>query len=92
VTVPGAQRAGIRSPGRASIGARTLRTDRWWAYPAVTFAVLLAFVAYATLLELVKIRASQINAVGLRSDVLSLDGLEFPEGAGQKAGPGGSAR
>jgi len=31
-------------------------------------------------------------AVGLRSDVLSLDGLEFPEGAGQKAGPGGSAR
>ena len=31
-----------------AIGARTLRTDRWWAYPLVTFGVLLAFVAYAT--------------------------------------------
>ncbi|HEY5358071.1 MAG TPA: hypothetical protein VIJ82_10390 [Streptosporangiaceae bacterium] len=39
---------GVRSPGRAAVGARTLRTDRWWAYPAVTFAVLAAFVAYAT--------------------------------------------
>ena len=32
---------GVRSPGRASIRARTLRTDRWWAYPLTTFAVLL---------------------------------------------------
>jgi hypothetical protein len=38
---------GIRSPGRAAIGARTLRADRWWAYPLTTFMVLLAFVAYA---------------------------------------------
>ena len=43
-----AKAAGVRSQGRAAIAARTLRTDRWWAYPAVTFAVLLAFVAYAT--------------------------------------------
>jgi AhpD family alkylhydroperoxidase len=31
-------------------------------------------------------------AVGLRSDVLSLDGLDLPAGAGQEAGPGGAAR
>jgi hypothetical protein len=34
--------------GRAAIAARTLRTDRWWAYPLTTFTVLLAFVGYAT--------------------------------------------
>ena len=45
---PASAPGGVRSPGRATIGARTLRTDRWWAYPAVTFGVLLAFVAYAT--------------------------------------------
>ncbi len=39
---------GTRSPGRAPIRARTLRRDRWWAYPAATFAVLALFVAYAT--------------------------------------------
>ncbi len=38
------------------------------------------------LLELVRIRASQLNgwnrlAVGLRSDVTSLDGLDLPDGA-----------
>ena len=42
-----AKAAGVRSPGRAAIAARNLRTDRWWAYPLTTFAVLLAFVAYA---------------------------------------------
>ena len=42
-----AKAAGVRSPGRAAIAARNLRTDRWWAYPLATFAVLLAFVAYA---------------------------------------------
>ncbi len=31
---------------RASVGVRTLRTDRWWAQPAVTFTVLSAFVIY----------------------------------------------
>jgi hypothetical protein len=43
-----AKAASVRSPGRAAIAAGTLRTDRWWAYPLTTFAVLLAFVAYAT--------------------------------------------
>jgi hypothetical protein len=33
---------------RASIPARTLRTDRWWIQPAITFAILSAFVGYAT--------------------------------------------
>ncbi|MGY1616048.1 hypothetical protein ACI797_04830 [Geodermatophilus sp. SYSU D00691] len=33
---------------RAAITARTLRTDRWWVQPAITVAVLLAFVVYAT--------------------------------------------
>lgn len=31
-----AKAAGVRSPGRAAIAARTLRTDRWWAYPVAT--------------------------------------------------------
>lgn len=31
---------------RADVGVRTLRTDRWWAQPAVTFTVLSAFVIY----------------------------------------------
>ena len=33
---------------RAAIAARTLRTDRWWVQPAITAAVLLAFIAYST--------------------------------------------
>ncbi|MGB9378782.1 MAG: hypothetical protein WCB04_14855 [Mycobacteriales bacterium] len=40
--------AGTRAPGRARIAARTLRTDRWWIQPVVTFAILAAFVVYAT--------------------------------------------
>jgi hypothetical protein len=47
VTIQATKTAGVRSPGRAPIAARTLRTDRWWAYPLTTFGVLLAFVAYA---------------------------------------------
>jgi hypothetical protein len=34
--------------GRAQISARTLRTDRWWLPPLLTFAGLAAWVAYAT--------------------------------------------
>ena len=34
--------------GRATIGARTLRRDRWWAQPATSFAVLLGFIVYST--------------------------------------------
>ena len=39
---------GVTGPGRASIDARTLRTDRWWLSPLVTFVVFTAFVVYAT--------------------------------------------
>jgi hypothetical protein len=39
---------GVRNSVRARIEDRTLRQDRWWLYPAVTFAVFLAFVVYAT--------------------------------------------
>jgi hypothetical protein len=39
---------GVRSPGRARIEPKTLRQDRWWLYPAVTFVVFGAFVVYAT--------------------------------------------
>ncbi|MDE3202675.1 MAG: hypothetical protein KGQ66_00460 [Acidobacteriota bacterium] len=38
----------IRPSPRAAIGARTLRQDRWWVSPAISFAVLSSFVAYAT--------------------------------------------
>jgi hypothetical protein len=36
------------SSGRATIAARTLRTDRWWVQPLVTAVALLAFVVYST--------------------------------------------
>src|SRR5664279_1719778 len=39
---------GVRSPGRARIEAKTLRQDRWWLYPLVTFTVFTAFIVYAT--------------------------------------------
>ncbi len=40
--------SGVRSPGRARIEERTLRQDRWWLYPSVTFVIFTAFVVYAT--------------------------------------------
>ena len=39
---------GVFSSTRASIKERTLRNDRWWLQPAITVAVLLSFVIYAT--------------------------------------------
>jgi len=39
---------GVLSPGRARIPQKTLRQDRWWLLPTVTFAVLFSFVIYAT--------------------------------------------
>jgi len=39
---------GVSAPGRASIPARTLRTDKWWRAPAITFVLLCIWVAYAT--------------------------------------------
>ena len=35
--------------GRADVGARTLRTDRWWLQPLITVTVLVAFIIYSTL-------------------------------------------
>jgi hypothetical protein len=39
---------GVFSDGRASMKEKTLRTDKWWLQPAVTFGVLFAFVVYST--------------------------------------------
>ena len=38
---------GVFSQSRAAIKERTLRTDRWWLQPAITFGVLFSFVIYA---------------------------------------------
>ncbi|HLU29763.1 MAG TPA: hypothetical protein VKZ65_15135, partial [Glycomyces sp.] len=38
----------VSSPPRASIGARTLRTDQWMRTPILTVLGLTAWVAYAT--------------------------------------------
>ncbi len=35
-------------PGRASIAARTLRTDRWWLQPLLTVVALVLFIIYST--------------------------------------------
>ena len=40
--------SGVFSPGRAKIKERTLRTDKWWIEPAITFGVLFSFIIYAT--------------------------------------------
>ncbi|WP_372735215.1 hypothetical protein [Nocardioides sp.] len=40
--------AGVGGPTRAEIGDRTLRNDRWWLTPLITFTVFSAFVVYAT--------------------------------------------
>ena len=40
--------SGVFSPTRAKIKERTLRTDKWWLQPAITFGVLFSFVIYAT--------------------------------------------
>ncbi|HET9076446.1 MAG TPA: hypothetical protein VFN68_05900 [Acidimicrobiales bacterium] len=38
----------IKPGPRAAIKARTLRADRWWVSPAISFGVLSAFIIYAT--------------------------------------------
>ena len=40
--------SGTESPGRARIGARTLRTDNWRKAPLITFVLLSTWVTYAT--------------------------------------------
>jgi hypothetical protein len=42
-SVPG----GVGSPGRAQIAERTLRVDRWWVQPLVTFTLLVIWLLYA---------------------------------------------
>jgi hypothetical protein len=44
----GKKKTGVFSAGRALITDRTLRTDKWWLQPALTFSVLIMFVIYAT--------------------------------------------
>ncbi|MFD2079318.1 hypothetical protein SAMN05421678_11543 [Actinopolymorpha cephalotaxi] len=39
---------GVLGPERADIGKGTLRQDRWWISPAVTFVVFTAFIVYST--------------------------------------------
>lgn len=39
---------GMLSAGRARITERTLRTDKWWLQPLITFSVLISFVIYST--------------------------------------------
>src|SRR5690606_33520486 len=40
--------SGVFAPGRAEIAQRTLRKDRWWLYPTVTFIGFTAFVVYSS--------------------------------------------
>ena len=40
--------SGVFSPTRAKIDKRTLRTDKWWLEPLLTFSVLISSVIYAT--------------------------------------------
>ena len=40
---------GVESPGRAQIGQKTLRTDRWWLAPLRIGVILLFFIVYATI-------------------------------------------
>ena len=50
-TSPGRAATGdaVAEAGRAAVGARTLRTDRWWLQPLLTVAALVAFIVYSTL-------------------------------------------
>jgi hypothetical protein len=44
----GKKSTGVFSTGRALLTDSTLRTDKWWLQPALTFSVLILFVIYAT--------------------------------------------
>jgi hypothetical protein len=46
MTRAGSMPVGTNAPGRAAISERTLRTDRWWQAPALTFALLVIWLAY----------------------------------------------
>lgn len=53
-TGAGSSAEGVGAPGRASIAARTLRTDRWWLQPLLTTLGLGTFVVYATIRSFVR--------------------------------------
>ena len=43
----GSRPHGVGSPGRATIAEKTLRVDRWWVQPVVTFTLLVLWLLYA---------------------------------------------
>ncbi len=43
----GSMGEGVGAPARAAIADRTLRTDRWWLQPAITFTLLVIWLLYA---------------------------------------------
>ena len=47
-TGSGPMGAGVGGPTRAAVGVRTLREDRWWLQPLITFTIFFAFIVYAT--------------------------------------------
>jgi hypothetical protein len=47
VTRAPADQSGVNGTGRAELGARTLRLDRWWVQPAFTFGAFTTWVLYA---------------------------------------------
>jgi len=40
---------GVDSPGRAQIGLKTARSDRWWLAPLRIGVILVFFIVYATI-------------------------------------------
>jgi len=46
---PSGPRSGGRSTARANIGARTLRTDRWWLPPLISATIFSLFVIYTSI-------------------------------------------
>ncbi|TQF73658.1 hypothetical protein FK531_09325 [Rhodococcus spelaei] len=54
MSAPARPNSGVRSPARAAISARTLRTDRWWLPPLLTTLGLATFVVYATVRSFVR--------------------------------------
>src|SRR3977135_348725 len=40
---------GVSAPGRAQVGLKTARSDRWWLAPLRIGVILLFFIVYATI-------------------------------------------
>ena len=54
------EKTGVFSAGRALLTDKTLRTDRWWLQPLMTFSVLILLL-FMQPLELLKIRITLPN-------------------------------